>query len=262
MKRLFASLWAEGLKICKSKVFWITIVFFIFIPCMMSLLLVVQKYPEIAGKLGMIGTKASMLRLGNGDWQSFFDLLTQAIAAIGLIGYGFVTSWVFGREYMDHTIKDILALPLSRSYIVVSKVLATVVWCVILTLVFILVSLLLGHIIGLSGWSRGMITANLVKYSIVSILSILLITPVAFFASYSRGVMLPIGFIILTLIIANFTGMVGLGPYFPWAIPGIISVPPGTEGSQITTVSYIILILTSISGLAGTLAWWRFADQK
>jgi ABC-2 type transport system permease protein len=69
------------------------------------------------------------------------------------------------------------------------------------------------------------------------------------------------GIVILTLIVANFTGLVGLGPYFPWAIPGIYSAPAGTEGMQLSTASFIILLFTSIVGLIGTLAWWRFADQ-
>ena len=83
----------------------------------------------------------------------------------------------------------------------------------------------------------------------------------AFFASFSRGYLLPFAFIILTLILANFIGFVGLGPYFPWAVPGILSVPPA-EDIHLNNASYIILFLTSILGYAGTLAWWHFAHQK
>ena len=71
-----------------------------------------------------------------------------------------------------------------------------------------------------------------------------------------------VGIIILTMIMANFTGLVGLGPYFPWAIPGLLSAPPGADDIHLNIVSYIILFSTSILGLFGTLAWWRFADQK
>ena len=53
----------------------------------------------------------------------------------------------------------------------------------------------------------------------------------------------------------------GLGPYFPWAVPGILSVPT-TEDIHLNAASYIILILTSILGYIGTLAWCLFADQK
>ena len=262
MKSILVTFWAESLKIRKSKIFWLSIVFFLFVAFMMGLLMFVQKYPEISGKFGMVGTKASMLRLGDPNWQNYLALLTQGIAGIGLVGYGFVTCWVFGREYSDHTVKDILALPVSRSYIVLSKLIVVVIWSVLLTCLFFAFGLIVGQLVRISGWSGEIVTRFAYKFAVVSFLSILLCTPVAFFASYSRGYLLPIGFVILTLIVANFTGLVGLGPYFPWAIPGIFSAPPGTEDIHLSIVSYIIIFLTSILGLCGTLAWWRFADQK
>jgi ABC-2 type transport system permease protein len=261
MKSIFVTFTAECLKIRKSKVFWLSIIFFVFVSFMMGLLMFVQIHPEISGKLGMVGTKASMLRLGEPNWKNYFSLLTQGIAAIGLVGYGFVTSWVFGREYSDKTVKDILALPVSRSYIVLSKFIVITLWSVLLTLIFFISAILVGKIAGISGWSDQIISEFARTFTIVSCLSILLCTPVAFFASFSRGYLLPFAFIILTLLLANFTGFVGLGPYFPWAIPGILSVPP-TEDLHLNTASYIILLLTSILGYIGTLAWWRFADQK
>jgi len=127
---------------------------------------------------------------------------------------------------------------------------------------FFVFGLIVGHIVGISDWSGEVVMQFAGKFAIVSLLSMLLCTPVAFFASYSGGYMLPMGFVILTMMMANFTGLVGLGPYFPWAIPGIFSSPPGTEDIHLSMVSYIILFSTSLLGLLGTQAWWRFADQK
>ena len=62
-----------------------------------------------------------MLRFRNADWQTYLGLLNQITAGAGLLGFALVTSWVFGREYSDRTVKDLLALPVSRSSIVVSK---------------------------------------------------------------------------------------------------------------------------------------------
>jgi ABC-2 type transport system permease protein len=261
MISFLAALWAEGLKIIRSGVFWFSVLFFIFIPLMTGLLMFVQIHPEISGKLGMIGTKAAMLRFGEPCWQNYFALLTQTIAAIGLVGYGFVTSWVFGREYSDKTAKDILSLPVSRSFIVLAKFTVVLIWSIILTITFFSFSLLSGEIAGISGWSYQILFKYSCTFTRVSFLTMLLCTPVAFFASFGRGYLPPISFIILTLILANFIGFVGLGPYFPWAIPGILSVPP-TEDMQINTTSYIILILTGIAGYIGTLLWWNYADQK
>ncbi len=262
MKSIWVTFWAESLKVRKSKVFWLSVVFFLFVSFMMGLIMFVQKHPEIAQKIGMIGTKAAMLRFGEPDWQNYLTLINQGIAGIGLVGYGFITCWIFGYEYSDHTIKDILALPVSRASIVLSKLIVVILWSILLTCIYFAFGLLFGHLAGISGWSGEIFSQFLYKFSMVSLLTILLCTPVAFFASFSGGFLLPIGIIILTMIMANFTGLVGLGPYFPWAIPGLFAAPPGTEEVQLTSISYMILFLTSILGLAGTLAWWRFADHK
>jgi ABC-2 type transport system permease protein len=262
MRSLMAPLWTEYIKIRRSRILWITILIFLFIPFMMGLLMFVQKYPEISGKLGLIGTKASMLKFGKADWPTYMGLLTQGIAGIGLMGFGFVTSWVFGREFSDHTVKDILALPVPRSFMVLSKFVVIVIWSALLSFIFFVFAIIIGKIIQLSGWSGEMVFHSAYSFTITSVLTLSLCTPVAFFASFSRGYLLPIGFLILTLIIANFTGLVGIGPYFPWSIPGLYSAPAGTEDIHLGIISYIILFLTSVSGFAGTIAWWRFADQR
>jgi ABC-2 type transport system permease protein len=262
MKSIRVTLWAESLKVVKSKVFWLSIVFFMFVSGMMGLVMFIQKHPEIAEKLGMIGTKATMLRFGEPSWKNFFTLLLEGIAAIGLIGFGFITSWVFGREYTEKTLKDLLALPVPRWSIVISKLIVVVFWSILLVCVFLTFSVLLGFLSGISGWSGEIFLQFLQTIFLVAILTILLCTTTSFFASLSGGILLPIGIIILTMILANFSGLVGLGPYFPWAIPGMLTVPQGAESVQISIVSYIILFTTSVAGLIGTLAWWRFSDQK
>ncbi len=262
MKSIIVNIWVESLKVRKSKVFWLSIIFFVFVSFMMGLIMFVQIHPEISQKFGMIGTKATMLRFGEPNWNNYLTLLIQGISGIGLIGFGFITSWVFGREYLENTIKDILSLPVSRSSIVLSKLIVIVLWSILLTGVFFVFGLLFGHLAGISSWSGEILSQFAYKYTMVCFLTILLCTPVAFFASYSGGFLLPIGIIILTMIMANFTGLVGLGPYFPWAIPGLLGSATDTDNVCINYASYIILFSTSVLGLGGTLAWWRFADQK
>lgn len=260
MKDIITSFITECMKL-KFRIPWITFALFIFVPMMMSLMVYVTVHPEIGAKLGIIGTKAGMLKLGKTDWNSYLGLLNQMVAAIGMVGFGFVTSWVFGREYSDRTIKDILALPVSRTSIVISKFLVVFVWCILLAITMLVASIIMGFIIKIPEFSYEVIVQNISRSLIISFLTLFLCTPVAFLASYGRGYLLPMSFVILTLIIANFTGLVGLGPYFPWAIPGIYSVSEGEEGMELVTASYYILMLTSLAGFAGTIAWWRYADQ-
>jgi ABC-2 type transport system permease protein len=99
------------------------------------------------------------------------------------------------------------------------------------------------------------------SFLITSLLTLLLGSPVSFLAGYSLGIIAPLGFVILTMIMAQFTGLIGLGPYFPWAIPGLFSVANDAQGLQLHTVSYIILILTFVTGYWATVRWWQSADH-
>lgn len=262
MKGLLRSLWAESLKACKSKILWITILLFSFIAVMMGVMMFIANHPDLVGDSAVLSAKASMI--GNADWQAYFDFLYQIIAMVGLIGFGFVISWVFGREFSDHTLKDLLALPVSRSTIVISKFIVISVWSVLLSLIMFFLGVLTGLAVSIPGWSSGIIVHAFFIFMGTALLTLLLSAPIAFFASIGRGFLLPIGLIILIIIITQFILVVipGAAPYIPWAIPAFYCGAAGPSGPQIGIVSYIILSLTGISGVLITLAWWRFADQK
>jgi ABC-2 type transport system permease protein len=123
------------------------------------------------------------------------------------------------------------------------------------------VALISGRSVGISGWETENIGQLTLKFLATSFLTLLLSTPVGFFASYGRGIIAPLGFVIITLILAQFMGVSGLGAYFPWAIPGVFSVSETVPGMIVTRVSYVILIITFIGGFAATALWWKHADH-
>lgn len=260
MRNFIIALWAEYLKIRKSRIFWITLALFVFIPLMLGLMVYIIRHPEISERLGIVAAKANMF--GTTDWMGFLGLINQTIAMMGLIGFGFVTSWVYGREYTDHTLKDILALPVSRATIVLAKFAAVILWCAILSVVLLLVSLLIAHVANLTGFSREIVSESVMKYFITCGLTMLLCPPVAFFACYGRGIIAPLGFVIMTMIVAQFTAVTGFGAYFPWAVPGLFTTIGSAEGLELYPASYLILGLTSIAGLVATVEWWKRADHK
>ena len=243
MKDICIAFWAEYMKTRKSKIFFATLIVFTFIPLMIGLMLFVSRNPEIAGKLGMVGTKAKMF--GENDWLGYFSLLNQSIASVGFIGFGFVTSWVFGREHIDRTLKDILALPIGRSFIVLAKLISVVFWCITLSIVLYLNGILLGLAMNIPGWSVTLLSNFSYSFFSTVLLTLLLCTPISWLTGYSRGIIAPLGFVIFTMIVAQFIGLIGLGPYFPWSIPGLHSITKDTQGLHLNLSSYFIYRIVS-----------------
>jgi ABC-2 type transport system permease protein len=254
-----AVLSVEMLKLRRSKILLITMGIFVFIPLMMAMMMFVSKNPDIAAKLGLFGTKAKMF--SENDWTGFGTLIIQSLASVGFIGYGFVTSWVFGREHIDRTFKDLLSLPVTRSAIVYAKMAIVFLWCLMLTGILYLAGIASGALLHLPGWNAGFAVHFSTMFFMTALLTLLLNPLIAFLAGYSNGIVAPLGFMIVTLIMANFAGLLGLGPYFPWSIPGLYSVSSDEPGMQLNLTSYIILAFTFVAGLLSTLNWWKNADH-
>ncbi|MCK9151387.1 ABC transporter permease [Methanobacterium alcaliphilum] len=261
MTRIYASLWAETLKVRRSKIFIITIITFSSIAILMGLMIYVSRSPELVGKSAIVSAKSSMFK---DEWSSYFGLLTMIILTLGTIGFGTITGWVFGREYSDRTMKDLLALPVHRSSIVLSKFIIIFLWSFLLSLILFISGLLTGFLVNIAHWSYAAAYHSFGVFMITSVLTALLCTPVAFVASFARGYIAPIGFTIGTLIITQiiFVGIPNITAYFPWAIPALYSGVSGAGAPTPDIFSYFILSLTILLGLLGTALWWHFADQS
>ena len=72
--------------------------------------MIILKDPEQARAMGLIGAKAQ-LTAGVADWPTFFSMLLQGTAGGGAILFAFITAWVFGREFSDHTAKELWPFP-------------------------------------------------------------------------------------------------------------------------------------------------------
>jgi ABC-2 type transport system permease protein len=255
-----AALYVETLKIRRSRVLWLATLAYLLLPCVGALFMVILKDPAHARQLGLISTKAQ-LTAGTADWPTYFSILIQGTAIGGIMIFSVAVSWLFGREFADHTIKDLLALPTSRAAIVTAKLFLFAVWVLILVAAGYGLCLGLGAAIGLPGWSQGLVAARAGNLAVTALLTAALITPVALTASAGRGYLPPMGFAIFTVFLAQIVAVTGWGGYFPWAVPALYSGMAGRAGSELGAVSYAIVAFTSAVGLVGTFAWWQYADH-
>lgn len=260
MTGLAAALWAETLKARRSPMPRLTALGFALAPAVGGLFMVILADPERARRFGLIGTKAQ-IRGGNADWPTYFALLTQAVAIGGLMVFGLVAVWVFGREYSDRTVTDLLALPTPRWAIVGAKFAVIAAWSATLAALDYALGLAIGAVVGLGGWSAGLAAHAAGQVAVTAGLTIALVSPFALAASVGRGYLPPVGAIVLVIFLAQVIAALGWGAYFPWSVPALASGVAGPDAQQVGAGSYALVALTGLAGVAGTVAWWRCADQ-
>jgi ABC-2 type transport system permease protein len=258
MNNLTDMIWIETRKAIRSRMPLWTALGALFMPLGIAFLIFVSKNPEISQKLGLVSAKADLIAYAATDWVTYLGLFGQMLAAGGFLLFILIVSWLFGREFTDGTLKDMLAVPVQRSSILLAKFIVMTVWSAVLTLFICMVGLVMGTLIHLPGGSPGVILQGSTLVLITACLAIVVVLPFALFASAGRGYLLPIGLAVLTLMMTNLVAIVGYGEYFPWAVPGLFA----QAKSPLAPVSYWIAILTGLAGMLATYLWWKYADQS
>ena len=238
----------------------LTLAGFSLLPLMGGLFMKILLDPAWAARFGLLTTKAQF-SAAQGDWPTYFGLLTQALAVGGYIIFSLIVIWLFGREYSDRTAKDLLALPTPREAIVAAKLLVATLWCMVLAFWIYLLGLAVGALIGLPSWTGDVWLHATAVYVATAGLTIILSLPLAWAASAGRGYLPGIGVTILLFFLSQVLSVLGLGPYFPWATPGLLSGAAGPQAQRLGIGSYLLVIVAVAVGIAGVVAWWRSADQ-
>lgn len=260
MTNILQTVYVEGLKARRSRMPWLTGLGFSLVPLVGGFFMIILKDPELARRAGLISAKAQIFA-GVADWQTYLNLLAQATAVGGIILFSLISTWVFGREFSDRTQKDLLALPTSRSSFVLAKFFVILIWSVLLTGLIYLIGLVVGNAIALPQPPAEVFQQGTITLAVTAAMTIALVTPIAFVACAGRGYLAPMGAAILVLALAQVIAIAGWGEYFPWSIPGLYAGFVGEQSAKLGIASYLIVTLTSLSGITATLFWWQLADQ-
>jgi ABC-2 type transport system permease protein len=251
--------WVELRKALRSRVPLFTALAFLIVPAVCALMMVIYKDPEFARELGIISAKANLIG-GRADWPFYLNMIAQAVGIGGIMLFSFIATWIFGREWADGTLKDLLAAPVSRSTILAAKFIVAGLWSAAMVVMLYGVGMALGALVGLPLGTPEALASGSLSVLVTALLVIAAVTPVALFASIGRGYLLPIGLAILLLALANVLALLGWGELFPWAAPGMYAAL-AAEGQGLPPVSFAIVALTAVAGIAGADWWWRHADQ-
>lgn len=255
-----AAIATEILKLRQSRLWWITLLASTVAALLGGMFMFISQNPDRARALGLLGAKAQLATVDT-DWTGHFGLLGQIIAVGGGFIFGLLTIWVFGREFADHTVKDLLALPTSRTAIVTAKFTVIAGWGMLLTLYMFTLSVLIGTVLRLPGWSNSMADDALLRLLATAAMTIGLMTVLALAASVGRGYLAAFGTLVLVVFCAQIVAALGYGRYFPWSVPALYSGLAGPDTPPVGPFGIAGVLVVSAAAIAATIVWWRWADQ-
>lgn len=260
MSHLRAAVWAEVLKSRRSRVPKFLALAFSLIPVVGGVFMLIVKNPDQARSLGLLGTKAQLAAI-SADWPGFLRFLAEGVGVGGIVLFAFLTTWAFGREFADRTVRSLLALPTPRWAVVVAKLLVVSGWCVLIAVWAVLLGFAVGAVVGLPGWSSDLAVDTVGRIALAVGIATVLQTPTAFVAGAARGYLPAFGFVVAVMAVAQIMRAVGWAAWFPWAVPMLVAAAGDPSLEAATLGSAAVVLVAALGGVVATLLWWDRADQ-
>jgi ABC-2 type transport system permease protein len=252
----------EILKLRRSKITWLSLLFYAFFGLIAWFVFWMLGNPEAARNLGLIGQKASFVMNGlSADWQGLFTFFAELGIAGGMIILSLIVIYLFGREYVEGTAKNMLALPVPRAYFVAAKLVVAALWFALLTAFLLAECLLLGNLLGLGAAPSALVARESGNILIASLLVFALQPLVAWITVASGGYLAPFGYTIATLLIGNLMIRTEWAPWCPWSIVAVLGGMAGPRQADVVLGSCLVLAATFAVGVAGTILHQARADN-
>ena len=189
---------------------------------------------------------------------SSVNMYMSALFAILL--FAIMISYLFGREYNEHTLKTMLTIPVSRGKFLMSKYIMFLAWILILTVVTSMSTMAFGFVAGLEGFSIKIVVDSFLQLLFANVLLFLTFSPFVFVSLLITN-MVPamVGGAGLTLVNMLIYGQTW-APYVPWVCPYLIASGEIAEYSASVTVSYGIILATFVIGLVISYIYFTRTD--
>lgn len=231
----------EFLKLKRSKIFLLSILGAILPPLLMFI--AVTSFDE--------GQTFEML---------FTNVNMYMSAMFAVLIFAIIISYLFGREYNEHTLKTMLTIPISRGKFLLSKYVMFLVWIVILTVVTSVSALIFGFTAGLEGFTLNLFITSFAQLLYANVLLFLTFSPFVFLSLFITN-MVPamVGGAALSLVNLMVYGQ-NWAPFVPWVCPYLIASGEIAEYATSISVSYGVVLATFIIGLAVSYIYFTKKD--
>lgn len=199
------------------------------------------------------------------DETQSFDALFSTVnmymsALFAILLFSIIISYLFGREYNEHTLKTMLTVPISRGKFLISKYVMFLIWILILTVVTSLSTLAFGFAAGLTGFTLQLFINSFAELLFANILLFLTFSPFVFISLFITN-MVPamVGGASLTLVSLLVNGQ-SWAPYVPWACPYLLSSGEIADYGVSLIIPYGVILVTFLIGIVVSYIYFTRKD--
>ncbi|GAB2571905.1 ABC transporter permease [Gracilibacillus alcaliphilus] len=189
----------------------------------------------------------------------FYNVNLYTVLIIGVPLYGVVTTYLFNREYVEDTLKNLFTIPVSRISFIMSKMLLLFLWIMFLTAIAWALTLFLGWLTQFDGLTVDLLLASIRQFAVGGLLLFILSTPIILVTLVMKNYVPTIIFTVVITLINVMSGNSEHRALFPWAAAGDIAnhtLPPTYPPEY----SYIIIAFTALLGFVVMVVYFQKAD--
>ncbi len=193
------------------------------------------------------------------------SMAPQSIASwFGVILGGFVTAYVFGREYGDATIRAVLTLPVRREWFVLAKVMVLLAWMFGLAALSVAAHLGVAVLLRLDGFAWVYAVDSLRNSFVVTAVITATLPFVGWLSVVGRGYLAPMIFSAVAFTSGTLFLQGSWVRWWPWSMPfaieGVIWVP-GDYKTKLVAGSWIVLATLFAAGITALIVHIDFTDN-
>lgn len=188
------------------------------------------------------------------------DVNLYMLGLFGVLVFCIIVSYLFGREYNEHTLKSLLILPISKIKYLCGKFLMLIIWIMVICSVTFIGAVICAYIGGVSGFTLNVLGEYYLKLLSGGALLFLSMSPFVFISMLMRNLVpAMIGGASVVLVNMMVYGK-KYAPFSPWMSPYLIS-----SGELLTDytigliIPSLILIITFIVGFGLS---WTYLSKK
>lgn len=195
------------------------------------------------------------------NFEMLFSSVNMYMSALfAVLLFAIMISYLFGREYNEHTLKTMLTIPISRGKFLLAKYTMFLVWILILTVITSISTVLFGFAAGLGGFTLKLFIDSFIQLLFGNVLLFLTFSPFVFLSLFITN-MVPamVGGATLALVNLLVYGQ-NWAPFVPWVCPYLISSGEIAQYGTGIGVSYTIIFATFAIGLVVSYIYFTRKD--